>query len=71
MSVNTYPGFIISSTTIAVDYWPKNDRTNLTHYFLTHCHTDHTKNLDSSWNGSLIYCSKVLFKEIIYFIILF
>lgn len=59
MSVNSFPGFIINSTTIAVDYWPKQDQPNLTHFFLTHCHTDHTKNLDASWTGPLIYCSKV------------
>lgn len=63
MSVNIEPGFIVNSTTIAVDYWPKQDQLILTHFFLTHCHTDHTKNLDSSWN-SPIYCSKVNLKNI-------
>lgn len=59
MSKNTYPGFVINHTTIAVDYWPKQNEPNITHFFLTHCHADHTKNLDSSWNLSKIYCTKV------------
>ncbi|CAF0711833.1 unnamed protein product [Brachionus calyciflorus] len=59
MSHNTYPGYVINNTTIAVDYWPKQNQPNITHYFLTHCHTDHTKSLDSSWNISKIYCSKI------------
>lgn len=58
-SVSTFPGFIINSTTIAVDYWPRQQSTNITHFFLTHCHTDHTRNLDAQWNQSKIYCSKV------------
>ncbi len=56
--MSTFPGFIIKSTTIAVDYWPKND-TSITHFFLTHAHKDHTKNLDDSWIGPHFYCSSV------------
>lgn len=60
MSSNThYPGFIINCSTIAIDFWPKQDHPNITHYFLTHCHTDHTKNLDSKWTRSRIYCSRL------------
>jgi DNA cross-link repair 1A protein len=53
-----YPGFIIRSSTIAVDYWPKN-HPDVTHYFLTHAHSDHTKGLNHDWNGPVIYCSSV------------
>ena len=59
-SVSTFPGFIINATTIAVDYWPRQDTTNITHFFLTHCHADHTKNLDEKWNQAKIFCSKVV-----------
>lgn len=59
MSTSSFPGFTIPYTTISVDYWPKQENANITHYFLTHCHTDHVKNLDSKWNRSKIYCSKV------------
>ena len=60
MSISDFPGYIIHQTTIAVDFWPK-QHCNITHYFLTHCHTDHTKNLDSTWDRSTIYCSEVRF----------
>ena len=60
MSNKDWPGFIINDTTIAVDFWPKKYNSGVTHYFLTHCHTDHTKNLDKSWRGPTIYCSKVI-----------
>lgn len=53
------PGYVIESSTIAVDYWLKRNRSNLTHFFLTHAHTDHMRGLDSKWNGPKIYCSKV------------
>ena len=66
MSHNTYPGYVINNTTIAVDYWPKQNQPNITHYFLTHCHTDHTKSLDSSWNISKIYCSKVNYSKYLF-----
>ena len=54
-----FPGFVINSTTIAVDYWPRQENQVITHFFLTHCHTDHTKNLDNKWSQSKLYCSKV------------
>lgn len=57
--VGSGPGFVIDSTTIAVDYWPKKDSDHITHYFLTHCHSDHTANLDSKWRGRFIHCSHV------------
>ncbi len=57
---NTLPGYVINSTTIAVDYWPRNEP-KITHYFLTHAHTDHTKGLDESWNGPVLYCSTVIY----------
>jgi DNA cross-link repair 1B protein len=56
---NSWPGFVIASTTIAVDYWPRKDNDHISHFFLTHCHTDHTQNLDSSWRDGLIYCSSI------------
>ena len=61
MPDNNWPGFVISQTTIAVDLWPKKCQSDITHCFLTHCHSDHTKNLDKNWNGPTIYCSKVNF----------
>ena len=61
MMSNNSPGFVIATSTIAVDYWPKKDNDHITHYFLTHCHTDHTANLDSTWKESHIYCSPVSF----------
>lgn len=60
MQNNTFPGFVIHNSTIAVDFWPKkNQSNNISHFFLTHCHADHTKNLDNTWKNSKIYCSKV------------
>jgi DNA cross-link repair 1B protein len=59
MISNNSPGFVIANTTIAVDHWPKKDNHHITHYFLTHCHTDHTLNLDETWKESHIFCSKV------------
>lgn len=53
------PGFIINYTTIAVDFWPRHKNPQITHYFLTHAHTDHTNGLDSDWNDAVIYCSEV------------
>lgn len=67
MSVVNYPGFVIPSTTIAVDFWPKSKYDHLTHHFLTHAHTDHTQGLDSTWCGSNIYCSKVTKKILVHF----
>jgi phosphoribosyl 1,2-cyclic phosphodiesterase len=57
--VNNLPGFVINLTTIAVDFWPKQGYEHLTHLFLTHAHSDHTKNLDNTWNHQFIYCSHV------------
>ena len=70
MAHGYWPGFVADNTTIAIDYWPKKPQLNVTHSFLTHCHSDHTANLDKNWSGSTIYCSKVsfkIFKRIIYF----
>ena len=52
-------GLIIESSTIAVDYWARVKHSYLTHFFLTHAHTDHTSGLTQNWNGPKIYCSKV------------
>ena len=57
-----FPGFIIENTSIAVDFWPK--RNDITHFFLTHAHTDHTKSLDVTWNHNKIYCSPLTKKLI-------
>ena len=64
------PGYVINSTTIAVDYWPQaKQEPQITHYFLTHAHTDHTKGLDKNWNGPVLYCSAVINK--VHFIFLY
>jgi hypothetical protein len=67
-SYSSFPGFVIKSTTIAVDYWPKTDNSNITHYFLTHAHKDHTRNLDASWTGPSFYCSPVCHFHNVFFI---
>ena len=54
-----YPGYVIRDSTIAVDFWPRNDKIKITHHFLTHAHSDHTKGLDSSWTHGMIFCTKV------------
>lgn len=56
---NNFPGYVINNTTIAVDHWPRANNSHITHYFLTHAHTDHTKGLDETWNGPALYCSNV------------
>lgn len=53
------PGFIIHNTTIAVDYWPRNGKNIVTHYFLTHAHNDHVKGLDETWKHGIINCTSV------------
>jgi hypothetical protein len=58
-NIQSYPGFVIDSTTIAVDFWPSKGYPHLTHYFLTHAHRDHTKNLDSTWSNGPIFCSSI------------
>lgn len=62
---NIFPGFVIENTTISVDFWPKTGYSFLTHSFLSHAHSDHTKNLDSAWNNQLIYCSAMTKKLLI------
>jgi len=62
---SSYPGFVIQFTTIAVDFWPRQGFQHLTHLFLTHAHTDHTKNLDHTWCNQFIYCSQITKKLII------
>lgn len=54
-------GYIIESTTISVDYWAYTKMPNVTHCFLTHAHSDHTRNLNSNWRGPKIICSFVTF----------
>lgn len=63
-SSNTFPGFIIENTSIAVDYWPKKQNSQITHSFLTHAHSDHIQNLDHLWNGQIIHCSEVKYHSI-------
>ena len=58
---NCEPGFIINHSTIAVDFWPYIDLNQITHFFLTHAHSDHTKNLTASWKGPPLYCSTVFY----------
>jgi hypothetical protein len=53
------PGYIIRHTTISVDYWPRTEKTPITHHFLTHAHSDHLKGLDSTWTHGVIHCTKV------------
>lgn len=54
-----FPGFVIENSTIAVDYWPRQGYAHLTHFFLTHAHSDHTKGLDSTWADQIIHCTTV------------
>jgi hypothetical protein len=37
------PGYIIRHSTISVDYWPRTEKTPITHHFLTHAQSDHLK----------------------------
>lgn len=57
--INNPPGYIICDSTISVDYWPRSQNVKITHHFLTHAHSDHTKGLDAKWCHGIIYCTKV------------
>ncbi|CAE7146277.1 unnamed protein product [Rhizoctonia solani] len=48
---------IMPGMPIAVDAFSYGKIPGVTAYFLTHAHSDHYKNLSSSWNNGPIYCS--------------
>ena len=54
-------GVIIADYKVSVDYFVKDlqEKRGINHHFLTHCHSDHTRGLDKSWNKT-IYCSQVI-----------
>uniref|UniRef100_A0A914UPY2 Metallo-beta-lactamase domain-containing protein n=1 Tax=Plectus sambesii TaxID=2011161 RepID=A0A914UPY2_9BILA len=52
------PGVTFGGGRIAVDLW-KTAGTSARHFFLTHCHTDHTHGLTPSWRHGPIYCSPI------------
>ena len=63
-------GYVIKDTTIAVDFWVRNNTTQISHSFLTHAHVEHTNGLDSSWENGIIYCTKVSKYKVFFILII-